>query len=259
MKTRPFIFILFASVLIIMTAATLKDPTFYFMPKGYSFITPAQYQSNGQNITMQAYLMSTYEITNGQYKLFLDDLKKQTDTSNYAVAKIKADNWKSLMVFNGSEYAGWADYPVVNISKEAAKLYCEWLTKKLTAEYKDKYIIEVRLPTKNEWEWAAYAGLKNVDYPWNGQYLRNSKGCYLAHFKLLSQPYGPCKTGLYSPNAYNLYDMAGNVAEMIGDADIVKGGSWDSLPYDLKITKDAPFSISPMVGFRPVITFLYKK
>jgi hypothetical protein len=259
MKSRPFIFIILVSFIIISTGAKINNGFYFKTPKGYSFILPGQLLSNGQTIAMQAYFMSTYEITNGQYNEFLADLKKQTDTANYSVAKVKADNWKSFMVFNGSEYAGWADYPVVNISKEGAKLYCNWLGKKLNNEYQNKYTIEVRLPTKNEWEWAAYGKLKNTDYPWDGPYLRNSKGCYLAHFKLISQPLGPCKVGLYTPNANYLYDMAGNVAEMIGNGDIVKGGSWNSLADELRITKDMPYSVSPTVGFRPVITYITKK
>ncbi len=258
MKSPSFIAILLSTLMVISIGAKVNDSPYFKTPKGYSFISPGQYQSKVGTVTMQAYFMSSCEITNGQYKLFLDDLKKQTDTTDYSIAKIKADNWKTLKVFDGSEYSSWANYPVVNISKEAAILYCQWLTKKLQAEDKNEHTIEVRLPTRNEWEWAAMGGIKDAVYPWNGPYLRNSKGCYLAHFKVLSQPYGPYKVALYSPNGYNLYDMAGNVAEMVSDADLVKGGSWNSLPYELKITEEAPYSVSPMVGFRPVITFITK-
>ena len=48
-----------------------------------------------------------------------------------------------------------------------------------------------------------------------------------------------------------LYCMGGNVAEMIADSNITKGGSWGSLPYYLQITSSETYEgASPYIGFR---------
>jgi formylglycine-generating enzyme required for sulfatase activity len=260
MKTKPIIFIVLVAVFIITTGATTNDKSSITPPKGYVFIPMGTADIAGKSVTFQAFYIAQTEITNGQYLEFLTDLKTKGKLAEYEKAKIDTTLW---IKFDDSKtsnydktYTQKKDYPVVNISKEGAVLYCKWLSDKFS---NDKVNMEFRLPTNSEWEYAAKGGLKGCPYPWGGPYPTNSTGCYLAQFKVFGLTYGPVEVKHFAPNMWKLYDMSGNVAEMVGDTNIVRGGSWNSSGYEIQIPTCGQYSISPMVGFRPIMTFIEKK
>ncbi|MCC6280149.1 MAG: SUMF1/EgtB/PvdO family nonheme iron enzyme, partial [Saprospiraceae bacterium] len=122
-----------------------------------------------------------------------------------------------------------------------------------------------RLPTEPEWIMAAGGGLNNPAYPWGGLFIRNSKGCYLCNMTVTipcgdcpskGQPdndggFFPVEADTYFPNNFGLYNVAGNVAEMIQESGKCKGGSWNDIPYygQLKTIAECD-TPSPAVGFR---------
>ena len=119
-------------------------------------------------------------------------------------------------------HAGYNDYPVVGVSWEQATAFCVWRTNyfKESANLPAGYTIEpFRLPTEGEWEYAARAGKNENKYPWATNDLQSSKGCFLGNYKPGNETDTEdghlitSKVGSYSPNAFGLYDMAGNVAE----------------------------------------------
>jgi hypothetical protein len=60
----------------------------------------------------------------------------------------------------------------------------------------------------------------------------------------------------YSPGAYGLYNMNGNVAELVTGDSIAVGGGWRSTGYDVRNLSVMPFKgPSPDVGFRPVLVW----
>jgi len=116
-----------------------------------------------------------------------------------------------------------APRPVTNVRWHGAVQYCEWLSKK-TGRY-------FRLPTESEWEVAARAGSTAAapgaldDVAW---YQKNSG----------DQPH---KGGEKKPNAFGLFDMAGNVwvyALEFHDAPeyspVLRGGCWRSAARELR-------------------------
>lgn len=125
------------------------------------------------------------------------------------------------------------------------------------------YHVCVRLPVKLEWIYAAQGGHPENEYAWNGNYMRNKKGAYLCNFKDTTGFYSeialitaPQKS--FVPNDYGIYNMCGNVAEMLMEEGAHKGGSWHTGIEFVSIHAPDPYAgistASPFIGFRPVIS-----
>jgi len=110
---------------------------------------------------------------------------------------------------------------------------------------------------------------KDVLYPWYGSYYyrrnpRNHMGCFLGNFKVEFVEV-PCpaknpaydgwimmgQTASYFPNDFGLYDVVGNVAEMIDENGKACGGSWDDVPDKSTIHSVKKYSRpDATIGFR---------
>lgn len=119
-------------------------------------------------------------------------------------------------------HPGFDDYPVVGVTWEQARGFCNWRTKiqkDFLTSRGEPDLQAFRLPTEVEWEYAARGEKKFSMYPWGGYYSRDDEGVFLANYKPLRGNYvedggiTSMKVGSYDPNEYGLYDMAGNVAE----------------------------------------------
>lgn len=217
------------------------------------------------------------EVTNAQYELFLQDLLKNKDFDQIAQCRIHPSDWQALKPENlnntsleeilKSNNPDAPNHPVVNISQEAAQRYCAWITQVYNASVEKKKFKKVlfRLPKSSEWETAAMGGTNSTFFPWGGPYFRNDKGCYLGNFKSVErcedcpgQGGAGVDGGVFSvvansyfPNNFGLYCMAGNVAEMVQELGISKGGSWQDHPEMAQIPKQQSYSQpSPSLGFR---------
>ncbi|MBK8557141.1 MAG: sigma-70 family RNA polymerase sigma factor [Lewinellaceae bacterium] len=122
------------------------------------------------------------------------------------------------------------------------------------------------MPTEAEWKLAARGNQpESSDYSWGGGFVRNSKGCYLGNFKVdqlekgkplatcLSSDGGAFPVGVntYFPNSFGLYNVHGNVAEMINEKGFAMGGSWRDAPLDCTLNAKQSFQApAPHIGFR---------
>jgi formylglycine-generating enzyme required for sulfatase activity len=95
--------------------------------------------------------------------------------------------------------------PVTDVSWEDANAYAAWLSAKIGKKY--------RLPTEAEWEYAARAG-SNTTYPWGRTLDREMANCLGCNAQQRRQS---IEAGQFPPNAFGLYDMAGNAAEWVAD------------------------------------------
>jgi len=103
--------------------------------------------------------------------------------------------------------AGRGSHPVVLIRYDDCLAYCRWLSEELGRV--------VRLPTEAEWEKAARGGLEGRRYPW-GDDIDSSK-CHFLNDGAAKAQCGTKPAGSYAPNAFGLYDAAGNVWEWVSD------------------------------------------
>lgn len=110
----------------------------------------------------------------------------------------------------GSDVDDITQHPVVHISWEDAVAYCQWA--------------HARLPTEAEWEHAARAGRTGEPFPWgnelelNGLHHANTwQGDFPKTNSAVDGYIGTAPVGAYSPNAFGLYNMVGNVWEWTAD------------------------------------------
>lgn len=155
----------------------------------------------------------------------------------FAMASAKAlpsdENW------------GRGKRPVINVSWKDASAYAEWLSILSGKRY--------RLPSEAEWEFAARAGT-TTDYYWQGGLLRYLP-MWNAHVYAWSDLNSDGKThpvGEKEPNAFGLYDMSGNVQEMVQDCwnenydgAPTDGSAWENQsekPYKERVVKGGSFN-----------------
>ena len=246
----------------------------------------------GQTYVFPNRFVNDAEVTNKEYHEFLNDLVAKGEKEKLKIAQVDSLGWKYAIVNCGNlirdyQTPKYDNYPVVNISYEGAKLYCEWLTEKYNNNPKRDYKkLLFRLPTEQEWEYFAMGGHKDFIYPFGYTLTRIRKEYFLynCNFVCFSQGYfklnnkneliiqkdtsklyemekdvqiKPVKS--YFPNDYGLWDFAGNVAEMVAEKGITKGGGWESPGYYTKIkSRDYYSESSCNIGFRVVSEIIEK-
>jgi len=174
-------------------------------------------------------------------------------------------------------HVAYDNYPVVGVTWAQAKAFCNWRTRQLNGYQemiKSPGVMDYRLPTEVEWEYAARGGHQMTLYPWGSYYTRDKEGSYVANFKPLRGNYvsdsrsniTTQKIANFLPNSYGLYDMAGNVAEWTSNAydesgyeiisdfspdfqynakpsdqpamkrKVIRGGSWKDIAYYIQVS-----------------------
>jgi formylglycine-generating enzyme required for sulfatase activity len=188
----------------------------------------------------------------------------------YAVTQ---EQWQAVMENNPSRFQG-AKRPVENVSWDDAVEFCQRLAQKTGKDY--------RLPTEAEWEYAARAGTTTpfhfgetissdlANYDGNYTYGSGAKGEYRQQ---------TTEVGKFSPNAFGLYEIHGNIWEWCQDtwhenyegapsngtawvsendngSRLLRGGSWNYAPRYCRSAfrgRNSHVDGDGLVGFRVVV------
>ena len=182
-------------------------PASEFQMRSYGYIGEFS-----EDIYVEAFYIDTYEVTNAQYKKFIDA------NSQWQKDKIldKYHNGGYLDYWYGNNYPTGKD----DLPSYARELVCSY---GLNAQWADK-----RLPTESEWEKAARGGLVGMKYPW-GDVIDISKANYSE-----GSIGGTTSVGMYPTNDYGLYDMSGNVFEWCLDPNAYYGVSGGKITPEIK-------------------------
>jgi formylglycine-generating enzyme required for sulfatase activity len=169
---------------------------------------------------LAAFWIDTYEVTNAQYKTFVDETGHPPPTS----------------------WPGKDHHPVKGVSWDDAAAYCTWANK--------------RLPTEAEWEVAARGPDPNPPlYPWGNDPNAGGEIGYLPRTDTYE-----VGSVAFNKSPFVVYDMAGNVWEWVKDpytpisegSQILRGGR-HGLIRDMAYRQQAePNSdrFVPFAGFR---------
>jgi len=135
-------------------------------------------------VQVKDFYLDIYEVTNEQYKKFVDTAPHPPPS-----------NWTS-----GAYPVGEAKLPVTHVTWQNAGDYAKWAGK--------------RLPTEEEWEYAARNGSKQTLYPWGNKWKEN-----LAAVRFLDRvkPF-PVGSFINDQNEFGIYDLGGNVSEWVQDS-----------------------------------------
>jgi len=189
----------------------------------------------------------------------------------FAVSKFAVTfaDWDACVSVGGCPHVSDSGFergtrPVINVRWDEAQQYGAWFSKMTGRPY--------RLLTETEWEYAARAGSATA-YFWGDQIGEGNANCNDCGSQWDGRQTSP--VGSFKPNAFGLYDMAGNVwqwvqdcyhddyngaptdgsAWIIGDCSrrVVRGGSWGNVPQYLRSATRDWFSADDRdfhVGFR---------
>jgi formylglycine-generating enzyme required for sulfatase activity len=212
--------------------------------------------------------------------------------------------WRDKSVYNEPyvdyylRHPAYWEYPVVGISYEQAVEFCQWRSDRVNefiyirdhkikskdyrgdSIYPHPEVMHFRLPTKEEWEYAAAAGLDQDEFPYGYRSLVGKNGLPVSNTSEYRNLYSrtrrlsiPHLGGYYEnytdmtspvasffPNDYGILNMTGNVSEIIADS-LFKGLNYTtSLDGSTFKTNPEEYTRTDSLGFSydNRFTFRYK-
>ena len=206
---------------------------------------PFPEEKGEQEITLDGFWLDQHEVTNAQYSKFIDatgyitiaeqkpkkewfppDFPDEERVAGSAVfitpqnidnltditqwwQYVEGANWRHPQGPE-SDIKNKMNHPVVHVSYQGAQAYAKWAGREL--------------PTEAQWEYASRGGLSISTYTWGDDFTPNKKwmaNTWQGQFPIKNSVEDGYSTtapvGCYPANGYGLYDLAGNVWEIVGD------------------------------------------
>ena len=253
--------------------------------KAFWQIFGIDYSETQHQVKVSDFAMSKYSVTVGEFRRFVEATGYKTDAEkgggsvvylgNNQVGGGKGVNWRHG-VRGELRPLSEDNHPVLHVSWNDAMAYCEWMSKQTGKRF--------RLPTEAEREYACRAGTTT---PFNtGKNLTTDQANYDGNYPYSNNPKGVYRENTvpvnsFTPNAWGLYNMHGNVYEWCSDwfggryydeckakgvvenpagpetgsRRVLRGGYWDSYAWGCRSAyRDygTPDYRSSYVGFRLV-------
>lgn len=204
-------------------------------------------------ISLSSFAIDIHPVTNEQFVRFLEVMGGEKDSNHNDIIRLRDSRIKRSSGKLSIE-SGYSKHPVVGVTWYGAVAYAKWIGK--------------RLPTEAEWEIASRGKRENVLYP-TGEDIEKTQANFFSSDTIAVMS--------YPPNAYGLYDMAGNVYEWCHDwygynyyeismqepdnpqgplqgvYRVLRGGCWKSLKEDLRCSRrhrNNPGTVNGTYGFR---------
>jgi formylglycine-generating enzyme required for sulfatase activity len=178
-----------------------NTPELVSIPPGL-LARPASEGGGAEPAAVAAFRLGATQVTNGEYDLFVGETRRPAPPTR------------------SDPHFCDPRQPVVSVSWFDAAAYCGWLGRRLG--------LPIRLPTEDEWEWAARGGRVGALYPWGDE---PPEARYPDHDRLWRD--GPEPVGRHLSNGWGLHEMCENTHEWCanwfdasGTRRASKGGSW---------------------------------
>jgi len=215
------------------------------------------------------------------YRSFINALMNESD----CLVEIKTNfgyltSWKVLGCYSDkqlvSKNISMMNFPVTGLTYKQVQRYTEWLTTiyktKINEEQGLPYEISFRLPKNDEWEIIAKNGLNEAMHKNKCLDSLNVLGCMLINYNAstscknyddyLKNSFGKGSSYGFSFNPDNngIYNLFGNIAEMVLENGLAKGGSYfhtaKQSAWDIALEYE---NAEPWLGFRVVAEFKAKE
>jgi formylglycine-generating enzyme required for sulfatase activity len=176
------------------------------------------YEGPAHKVTLRSFWLDKYEVSVAEFARFVKATGYKTEGEKLGwcgVFDLRAGEWKKVDGADwrhpeGPQSNAGQEEPVTQVSWNDATSYARWAGK--------------RLPTEAEWEYAASGGRPGLLYPWGNELRpggRNAANWWQGIFpeRNTGEDGYLCRApvGRFPPNAFGLYDMAGNVWEWSAD------------------------------------------
>ncbi|XP_044527883.1 inactive C-alpha-formylglycine-generating enzyme 2 isoform X2 [Gracilinanus agilis] len=213
-----------------------------------------------REVTVKPFAIDKYPVTNKDFREFVRQKKYQTEAESFGWSFVFEDFVSEELkkkVTQKLESAPWwlpvekafwrqpagpgsgirdrLDFPVLHVSWNDAQAFCAWRGK--------------RLPTEEEWEFAARGGLKGRVYPWGNQFQSNRTNLWQGKFPQADT----AEDGFHGASPVDAFPPQNNY-----DRRVLRGASWidtaeGSANHRARVTTrmgNTPDSASDNLGFR---------